>query len=650
MHASAYRPDIDGLRAVAVGLVVVYHALPTLLTGGFVGVDVFFVISGFLITGIILDQLQAGRFSFLDFYRRRIRRLFPALIVVLAFCLACGWVVLLPDELASLGRHVGAGAIYISNIVLRREAGYFDAAAEAKPLLHLWSLAVEEQFYIVWPVLLAVIVGRRRAGWLGWTLALLIVGSFVYNVRLVGFRPDYAFFLLVPRAWELLLGAALAYAHRKGHLDTGHAPAAGGSGRSLVSATGLGLIAVAVTLLDKRSAFPGWWALLPTVGTVLIVAAGPCAWLNRVVLSSRAMVAVGLVSYPLYLWHWPLLSFAHIAGGGVAPEPTVRAALVGLAAVLAVATYVLVEKPLRGRATPAVAVGLLGICLGLGLAGLAVMTKVVPAYSARFGVERIVEAAGEWEVPKGPERLRIGEHDVWRTAGAGSAVLVYGDSHAQQYWSRAKAHAATSSGIDRPILFVTRGGCAPIPGSMRTDSRLCGSLTEAVEVVLARFPVDTIVVTGAWWSAFESREQQIGGEPFAETAGRDRAVAALGAAIGRWVAAGRRVYVVLNIPIGRELDPRSQIARSLFHFEVRRLGVSRDHLLARHGEINRRLAEVARGAGAKVIDPLEILCDSRGWCPATDTGGTPIYKDATHLRPSFVRDHVRYLDEAFAAR
>ncbi len=333
----AYRPDIDGLRAVAVLSVVAFHAFPSCLKGGFIGVDVFFVISGFLISTILFENLERGTFSFKEFYLRRIRRIFPALSLVLFACLLFGWFSLLPDELNQLGRHVVAGTGSVSNLVLWGESGYFDVAADTKPLLHLWSLGIEEQFYLVWPCLL----------WLAWkrhlafptVTALLAAASFVLNVWMVHRDPVAAFYAPWSRFWELLCGALLArYSFRR----PGGLPAASG----IHSILGTLLLVSGLLYIDKDLRFPGHWALVPVVGTVLVILAGPQAWLNRKVLSHKVLVWFGLLSFPLYLWHWPLLSFGRIVYFDV-PPPRYRLAAVLVAIVLAWLTMKFVERPFR---------------------------------------------------------------------------------------------------------------------------------------------------------------------------------------------------------------------------------------------------------------------------------------------------------------
>ncbi len=356
-----YRADIDGLRSIAVLLVVGLHAFPYWVKGGFVGVDIFFVISGFLISSILYESLAHDRFSFTGFYMRRIKRIFPALLLVLAATWVFGWFALLPDEFKQLGKHMAAGAGFVSNYVLSNESGYFDSVAETKPLLHLWSLAIEEQFYIVWPLLLYA-AWKKRFNLLTITAAIAIV-SFVLNIRGTLTDPAAAFYSPQTRFWELLAGALLAwlslyrqdalsgFARRLdvwlGKAVYAQAPDPDGTTlRALQSVGGGVLIMVAVLVLTSESHFPGWWALLPTLGAVLIISAGSQAWLNRVVLSNRILVWIGLISYPLYLWHWPLLSLARIVEGDTPPRQ-IRIAAVAISIVLAWLTYLLIEKPVR---------------------------------------------------------------------------------------------------------------------------------------------------------------------------------------------------------------------------------------------------------------------------------------------------------------
>src|SRR5476649_1669486 len=315
--SSPNRPDIDGLRAVAVLIVVGFHACPQFDPSGFIGVDIFFVISGYLISTIVLRQLSAGRFSFLDFYGRRARRLLPALLAVLVACLVAGWLLLLPREFKEFGRHVAAAAAFVPNIMLWHESGYFDTSASAKPLLHLWSLGIEEQFYLLWPLLL-VAIPRGKGRMLALT-ALLAVISFAYSVYATDHQPVAAFFSPMSRWWELMLGGLLAQFTRK-------RPSLGHCRDNVASLAGTLLIAATLLLLDSEEGFPGWWALPPAAGTFLLLLAGSRAWVNRL-LSNRLLVGCGLISYPLYLWHWPILTFARLYKSAPIGTPATIAAI-----------------------------------------------------------------------------------------------------------------------------------------------------------------------------------------------------------------------------------------------------------------------------------------------------------------------------------
>ena len=353
-HRAHYRRDIDGVRALAVLLVVGFHAFPSLVRGGFVGVDVFFVISGYLITGTILRDIGDGCFTFLQFYARRFRRIAPALVVVLTGTLVLGAYALLSAEFKNLGEHTWAGAAFVNNLLLWRQAGYFDAAAETKPLLHLWSLGIEEQFYLLWPPLL--VLSARRGMNTPLATGAIAGASFATNVLLMAHHATAAFYLLPGRFWELLVGGILAQVELE-LARGGAAPRALRSllGENAASATqnakawiGLALVLAPVVVLRASSRFPGWWALAPTIAAFLLISAGRRAWLNRVVLSSAPAVAIGLISYPLYLWHWPLLSVARIVEQDI-PGRTIRVGCVLVSLVLAWLTWLAVERPVQKR-------------------------------------------------------------------------------------------------------------------------------------------------------------------------------------------------------------------------------------------------------------------------------------------------------------
>lgn len=369
MSAPAYRPDIDGLRALAVLSVLVYHVNPQLLSGGFLGVDIFFVISGYLISLIVFRELARGEFSFAHFYARRIRRLFPALIAVFLTCLVFGAYALFPDEYQRLGRHALTAISFVLNFQLMREAGYFDVVSDAKPLLHLWSLSVEEQFYLVWPLLL-VLAARLRLR-VGILLGFAVVSSFLFALHLGQIQLDELYFHPFARFWELLFGAGLAYVHHRFGVGALPIRRDWGWARHLLSLGGLSAVCAALATYDGKSPHPGVSAFLPLLGAVALIASGPEALGNRL-LVFKPVVWIGLISYPLYLWHWPILSYLRIIESG-APSPWLLWCGAGVAVLLAWGTYWVIERPIRNlpKDYPVV------IALALGMASLFVVAGVV---------------------------------------------------------------------------------------------------------------------------------------------------------------------------------------------------------------------------------------------------------------------------------
>lgn len=308
MQKNNYINQIDGLRALAILLVVIFHFFPSLLVGGFIGVDVFFVISGFVISRLILSELEKGQFKLVGFYKKRIIRIFPALFLVLAFCLCVGWLTLFQDELYQLAKHTLAGALFYSNFTLLDEVNYFDGAANSKVLLNLWSLAIEEQFYIIWPIVLIFLykIGRY---WLVFFTVVFACISFYQNLHTVNIFAEKAFYLPWCRFWQLLVGALIAIHESKiKQLVTPHPYYS----YNVLGWFGLALLLVSATIITPENAYPGFWALLPTFSTACILFQLLIQPDRLKLLNHSVMLGLGRISYPLYLWHWPLLSLMHI--------------------------------------------------------------------------------------------------------------------------------------------------------------------------------------------------------------------------------------------------------------------------------------------------------------------------------------------------
>ena len=468
----SYRPDIDGLRAAAVVLVVLFHAFPDFCPGGFVGVDIFFVISGYLITGNILAGIAANEFSFLDFYARRFRRIVPALVVVLATVLVLGWFLLLPQEFLDLSRQTIAGTTFTSNILLLMQVGYFDTVSDLKPLLHLWSLGVEEQYYIVWPAMVVLACKTR----LNKLAAIAILGAASFAFMLAVPKAD-AFFLLPARFWELLLGGALAWCafehapqlarFRNSVSFAGVTPRAFGV---INGALALTLLGVAVAALDKDTPYPGWNALLPTLAAALIIASGPSAWLNRFVLANRAAVTLGLMSYPLYLWHWPLLSFARIVAGET-PPGWVRLVLIAVSLLLAWTTWQLIEIPVRQKLLGAMRsrrqqktvlyAATASLAVLLMASDAAVQLRVLPAHTLAYADI----GSDNWyshldDIAVGMDRVTAlcdATDNCAATVDPRPTIAVYGDSHAEHFFPGLVAALP-----DQGLVLLSRSACPPV--------------------------------------------------------------------------------------------------------------------------------------------------------------------------------------------
>ncbi|MEO9336056.1 acyltransferase family protein [Mesorhizobium sp. SB112] len=490
-----YRPDIDGLRAVAVVSVVIYHAFPSAMPGGFAGVDVFFVISGYLITGILLRSIASDTFSISDFYARRIRRIFPALVLVLATGFLIGWFVLPPREFMQLGKHILAGAGFVSNLVFWSEAGYFDTDAIEKPLLHLWSLGIEEQFYIVWPLIIWF-VNRKRLS-VFWTIIGLSSCSFLFNLVLTSSAPVSAFYSPLSRAWELGMGGLVACVAAQGlQIEKRKATA--------LSILGLSMIVVTFFAIDSASNFPGWLAALPVLGTCLVIVAGMHAVPNHVLLARRIPCALGLISYPLYLWHWMLISFAWI----VLDRPPLifeMLTVVGVSLVLAILTYALIERPIRrGVYIAALSRRALVITLSSSLTGLAVIggftwanggfatrypedVRALLTYDYDFLTDARVDEC--WLDDKvAPDAFK---ETCFPTSSSKPKILLWGDSHAARlYPGFAEVYAKHYA-----IGIAARDGCPPV---VSVGYEICQKSNEHILARIAAEKPEIVMLFGVW--------------------------------------------------------------------------------------------------------------------------------------------------------
>jgi peptidoglycan/LPS O-acetylase OafA/YrhL len=622
-----YRPDVDGLRAIAILSVVGFHFFPTTVRGGFIGVDIFFVISGFLISNIIFESIDRNEFSFWNFYSRRIRRIFPALLTVLAANFLLGWFLLLPEEYAQLGKHIAGGAAFVSNFVLWDESGYFSSAAETKPLLHLWSLGIEEQFYIFYPLLI----------WLSWKLRLSLIaittivaaGSFALTVSTLTSDPVATFYAPQTRFWELTVGSMLAHAmlcrHKVTYTDAARLTKyrrlfkqlgviRGMALSNMLSIFGAVLLCGGLILITQETPFPGFWALLPTIGTALIISAGQGAWINRRVLSSPPLVWVGLISFPLYLWHWTLLSFARIAEG---KDPGLEIKLWSIVSCIALSwlSYKVIEQNLRFGELQRLKTNVL-LCLMVVVCFVGHYTFAHKGLSFRFPT---MQELSQFDFDYRPV-YREGtcflrpEQDYrsfalceQRESSKGKAVL-WGDSHAAHLYPGYRKHFS----VEYEVVQRTASSCPPIVGKTFGNRPHCEQINDYVMKEIGEIVPDRVVLA-AIWHAYDWKEIRI-------TIDRLKSVGVknidLIGPVPLW-----------NNPLPRQLYLYSK-ADSLHRVPGRMsVGLNRVFLAT-----DRELSELAISHQVNYFSPAKILCNDSGCITKLeDSVNTIVAWDYGHL-------------------
>jgi peptidoglycan/LPS O-acetylase OafA/YrhL len=625
----AYRKDIDGLRAVAVLLVIGFHAFPNYFPGGFVGVDIFFVVSGFLISGLIFSAQQNDSFSFADFYARRIRRIFPSLGIVLAACAIFGWYILTPAEYALLGKGIAASAAFINNFVLLQEHDYFNATAELNPLLHLWSLGIEEQFYLVWPVLM-VLAWRKKGGSLA-AAKIIFLLSFGLNIVLTMTDRPAAFYLPVTRFWELMLGCILAIGSFK-HLVPS-LPGAANRVEEVASWIGLALVVLAVLLINSRVAFPGWWALLPTFGAALLIFAGGNVWLNHRVLGSPLLVYIGLISYPLYLWHWPILTFVRLFR---VKEPTalMKGSCIVLAFILADLTYRFVEKPLRFGPTArslktaysAAALAVIAI-VGLALNRVDGLPLRFPVETQNMFRDYSIEARSAARARGcflNPDNLssqfdRCDQHGRPEE----KKIVVWGDSHA--------AHLVP--GLDNlakslhfNLIQYTVSSCPPLFSfETAAHQKKCSDAYDIVAEKIAALRPHSVIMAASWFQYYMPSDGGRIDESIRATVERLKSMGVQRiVGVGQfphWTASPQRI-------LGRIYSPFAGLLNSV----PQQVHDNKSLVVWGAFDVERRLEAAFLGAGATFISPKATLCYDNGChllVPGSD--GAPVGWDRNHL-------------------
>ena len=685
-----YRPDIDGLRAVAILGVVAYHVGLPGVTGGFAGVDVFFVLSGYLITQLLARELaDTGTVSISKFYARRMRRLLPALALVLLASVALSWVLLPPGgEREELAQSALASLSFVANHFFKADlGGYFAGAAERKPLLHLWSLSVEEQFYVVWPLVLVAIArltaARTRLAWMRWSIGTLTIGSFILSAWLMPRDPIAGFYLAAPRAWELGVGAFLALMPAR--LRSGH-PRLG----RVAAAIGALLVAGSFTLLEYSTRFPGPAAVPAVLGTALLIwgnAQDPATLLCRI-LVSRVMISIGVTSYGWYLWHWPLLAYLR--------EATLMQAGVASSAVAALIAYVLAALSLKYVETPirrgnALARAPTAGVLRYGLATLASMALVAGATWAwaanapRSERSRLAAKVDD-DTPERANDHCMLQIAAWKGSlsaakchfgarGPGTDLVLWGDSHA---FALAPLLLAPQQQGSPTFEQLTMASCLPLvhqTSPLWNFGRNCWEFNELALREIVRLKREEglkgVIIAGWWsrlWNPVVPRDVSAAkprGIRDAWRAWQNRSVTGSLRPAGQMLAsdlaatfealqdAGLKVWIFMDPPE----FPRPLPSCAYFEFSnLPSCGISRADYDAQAGEIKSIIERVARRFPAvHTFDPAPFLCDSNR-CPAF-IGDRPIVWDTHHMSAStarslapLVRSDIRWLQGSDASR
>ena len=621
-----YRPEIDGLRSLAVIPVILFHAGFGLFSGGFIGVDIFFVISGYLITTILLEEIGGGRFSLARFYERRARRILPALFLVVCACIPFAWEMLPPKDMKNFSQSILSVVGYVSNIFFWKSSDYFAAASELKPLLHTWSLSVEEQYYLLFPALLGFLL-RRKAD----RLVAVLVGISIVSLGLAQWaataKPEFAFYLLPTRAWELLTGSLVAcwLINRQERTAEGWLVEAGGW-------LGVAAITYAIFGFTKATPFPGLYALVPAIGTALIIVCASRQTQVGLMLGNRLLVGIGLLSYSAYLWHQPVFAFVRIYKVD-APDENLMLGLIGLTTILAYLTWRFVERPFRDRqSVPVKKLLAAGVVMSLLLGSFGLIGGVTHGYRAlRFDQKYVAVLKTAQESPyvkkcHADDKNYIEPADACEYQQGRLSWAVFGDSHAVEL---AYALSQKIQGSEQKLKHFSYSACAPAFGRLPDSGpKRCAEWTEkvlryigqndAIKNVVVSYRINAALFGGqegvypAIPNAINSNEREAVWHSYVET-------------LQYLLAQHKNVYLVLQAPelpaemehlIFKSKDPTGVIN-----------GVSTDWWQQRTAFLRARINELP--AGVTIIDPSVLFCNQIS-CDAA-RNGTAYYVDDDHL-------------------
>lgn len=628
-----FRQDINGLRAFAVIAVVLFHFKANLLTGGFSGVDVFFVISGFLMTSIIYRGLESEQFSIIAFYRARGRRIIPALAFLCLLVLIFAWSYLPPMDYQQLSKHVISSLSFLSNMTYWQEAGYFDAASHEKWLLHTWSLSAEWQFYIVYPLVLLMISKVFPANWLRWLVLLGTLLALILSVYASYKWPSLAFYSLPTRAWEMMLGG-LAFLFPV-YLSSRN--------KTVLEWCGLILILYGYFTLTGNDVWPGYLALIPALGTYFVLVS---AKEHSFITGNVIIQWFGKISYSLYLWHWPVV----VALGYFSYTSNASIVLGILFSLIAASfSYYLIEQKFYKKST----LWVTQLCdfvlyravfvVAMVFAVTVFLNKGFVSRSTSPEIDTMAkQAVSDWHYP--PANIVIEKNKIRQLKTASQAkTLFLGDSLIEQYYPRMEYLTSNDASLNE-TWFLTHGGCFPT-AEIISFKRDCKNLND-VKNILSQYQFDKIVISGDWLPRFKIDEWQVNIQkqltPINTPEGRTEAFNIIEQVLIELSNSSEQVILVLTLPTGKRYDFK-EVARQSFRNDPIELAYPKRYFENKYQAFNNELIRIAKTNNITLINPLDYLCGPSE-CSVVDKNDKPIYKDIKHIRASYMREHVSFLD------
>lgn len=621
----AYRSDIDGLRAIAVISVLIFHINEKWLPGGFVGVDIFFVISGFLITSQIIKQASTNNFTYADFYLRRVRRIAPALLTVLVATTIGAFVLLKPEKISAFANSLALQSLALQNFVFLAEGDYFLGGA-SKPLLHTWSLAVEEQFYLFWPIL--IILFTRKMGKHAFAaVCTLIAASFLLNILLINISPKSSFFLLPTRGWEMAIGGAAALQIEKPYIQSIYNSKIG---RHL-STTGAATLIASLFLISPKMAFPGWVAVIPVVATALVLLGGARGQgATFALLSLRPLTLIGLISYALYLWHWPILVYAHEINLDLT-KASQLIPLIGLMFAASYASYIFIEKPARQRKilkTPRQLLTVVGCCfLLLTAIGVHIRETNGAAYRYTEQSRPYLTAGFESQSNRCGIAFRAlnprAEICTLQKSANGKKVLLWGNSHADM-WSKMLSELAADK---ESSLSLNAKNCRPT-----RDSAFCNhAVQQKIIETIKRDGYTDVVLAATWHGSYD-----IPNDVFEEE---------MKSLIKQFPSEDLKIWFVIDPPQSNNFDPSVAYSKNPITPSPGTLPVDEfeSSMRAKAIELGKKLS--ALNSNVHLIDPTEAYC-TEDTCRSGSTSEV-WWRDANHLTNAGARRAKPFFERIF---